>query len=390
MRFQLLANPNARAHVDPNGFSRPDRAPLDFHRKLPGYSPTRLVSAPDLAKRLGVGDVIVKDEAWRLGLPSFKILGASWAVYRAIREELNYDVGQWSTVSELRDLLHPLGKRTLAAATDGNHGRAVARMAKLLGWGAHIFVPSGTVPARIQAIESEGATVTVVNGTYDDAVECSAIAASETTVVISDTSWPGYDVTPRHVIEGYSTLFYEIADQLACKHRAQPSVVVVQAGVGAFAAASVLFFRTSAYTPPPRLIVVEPEDADCVLESVRAGRVVDVPGPHRSVMAGLNCGRPSPLALPLLLQGVDALIAVDDKAAQQAMRALAQANVTAGASGAAGLAGLLAATEEARVEYREVLGLTPEASVLLVNTEGVTDPVLHSRIVGREFLDSPR
>jgi diaminopropionate ammonia-lyase len=382
MRCQLIANPNARARVDLGGFCRPDRAPLYFHRKLPGYAPTPLVAAPHLAERLGVREVIIKDESCRLGLPSFKILGASWAVYKAIVEQWGVEAGVWSNLDELRQRLRPLGKRTLAAATDGNHGRAVARMARLFGWHARIFVPAGTTGARIRAIKSEGATVTVVQGTYDDAVERSASEESATTLVISDTSWPGYERSPQHVIEAYSTIFHEVADKLAREGLAQPSVVAIQAGVGSLAAASVLYFRTGASESPPGLVVVEPENANCVLESARAGRPTQVPGPHRSIMAGLNCGRPSPLAFPLLLQGVDAFVTVDDESAREAMRALAKVSIVAGPSGAAGLAGLLAAAEGDRPEYRQVLGLAPDARVLVINTEGATDPEEYAAIVG--------
>ncbi len=176
-------------------------------------------------------------------------------------------------------VLQPL---SLAAATDGNHGRAVARMARLLGFGAHIFMPVGTVDARIEAIESEGAVVSVVAGDYDDAVACSAEEASATCVVVSDTSWPGYTETPMHVIEGYSTVFFEIDDALARDGIAGPDLVVIPIGVGALAAAAVSHFRRSeagGSTSPIVLAGVEPSDAVCVLESVSRGRSRTCPAP---------------------------------------------------------------------------------------------------------------
>ncbi len=145
------------------------REPLALHRRLPGYAPTPLVDVPSLAKEYGVGRVLVKDESSRLGLPAFKMLGASWATYRALVDRLGHEP-EWNTVEELAREMATLQPLNLAAATDGNHGRAVARMARLLGFGAHIFMPAGTVDARIEAIESEGATVSVVAGDYDDAV----------------------------------------------------------------------------------------------------------------------------------------------------------------------------------------------------------------------------
>ena len=154
------------------------RAPLTVHTRLPGYQPTPLVETPGLADALGVGRVLVKVEAHRLGLPAFKMLGASWATYRAVVDRLGSEP-EWTTVDELADAVEPLRPLTLAAATDGNHGRAVAAMARLLGFDARIFVPSDMVAARIAGIEREGATVEIVDGTYDDAVARSAAAAGD-------------------------------------------------------------------------------------------------------------------------------------------------------------------------------------------------------------------
>src|SRR5918997_1568268 len=215
----------------------PTREPLAFHRRLPGYGPTPLVELPGIARRLGVGRVWLKDESARLGLPPFKILGASWAVYRRLAELLGREPA-WGTLEELRAELAPLGRLTLAAASDGNHGRAVARMAALLDYRAHILVPAGIAQARIDAIAGEGATVTVVEGSYDDAVEQAAAMADERTLVISDTSWPGYEQVPRWVVEGYSTLFNEADDQVAEQGVAPFTHAVVQVGVGALAAAA--------------------------------------------------------------------------------------------------------------------------------------------------------
>jgi len=380
---RLYLNPAAQPSVDLVGFGPADRTPLAYHRKLPGYAATPLVDLSRIADRLGVGRVLVKDESERLGLPSYKILGASWAVYREVRAQLEPDLQEWSSVEDLAAQLQPYGARRLVAATDGNHGRAVARMARLLDWSATIFVPAGTVEARTSAIESEGADVVVVQGTYDEAVELAAKEADERTLVISDTAWPGYERVPRWVVEGYSTLFDEADDQLA-EHQLAATHVVVQVGVGALAAAAVRRYRTAssaaAGTRPVTMLGVEPADAACVLASLEAGRLVDVPGPHRSIMAGLNCGRPSPLAWPLIRDGLHAALAVEDERAREGMRLLAAGGVVAGESGAAGLAGLLALTDEHPQQARR-LGLDGQAVVLLVNTEGATDPEAYRRIV---------
>src|ERR671918_877626 len=231
-----------RIHWNPQATSdapgpAPDRAPLDYHRRLPGYEASPLRDAPSLAAELDLGRVWVKDESSRLGLPSFKILGASWGVYRALEENIG-GFEEWSRLDELAAQLAPHRPLTLAAAPDGNHGRAVARMAQLLGLEARIFVPAGTAPARIEGIESEGASCEVVDGSYDDAVARSAEEASSNCLVISDTSWPGYEAVPMWVIDGYSTVFFEISDELAERDEIGPDLVVVQMGVGALGAAA--------------------------------------------------------------------------------------------------------------------------------------------------------
>jgi len=186
---------------------------------------------------LGVGQVLLKDESSRLGLPAFKILGASWAIYRALELRIGTTLEPWQTLADLAKRLAPLRPLTLSAATDGNHGRAVAHMARLLGFESRIYVPAGTAQARIDAIASEGARVEVVDGTYDEAVARSALDASERCLVISDTSWPGYEEVPCWVIDGYSTIFWEVDDELARLGQEDPQLVIVQVGVGALAAA---------------------------------------------------------------------------------------------------------------------------------------------------------
>jgi diaminopropionate ammonia-lyase len=383
MSFEYYFNPAAQPMLkdDP-----PTREPLTFHARLPGYAPTPLVAAPALAERLGVGRVWVKDESARLGLPAFKILGASWAVYRALAARLG-DVGDWDTLAALRARLSPLGHLTLVAATDGNHGRAVARMAALLGYGAHILVPAGTAQARIDAIAGEGAAVTVVDGSYDDAIARSAEEVSPTRLVISDTSWPGYEEVPRWVIDGYSTILWEVDDELARQGEAPPDLVLVQMGVGAFASAVTRHYRRPETRVTPRIAGVEPDTAACVLASLRAGAMIEVPGPHPSIMAGLNCGLPSLIAWPALRGGLDAAMAIPDDMARAAMRDLANANIVAGETGAAGLGGLDALlTGPGADERRAQLGITSATRVLLFSTEGATDPAAYAAIVGRSVV----
>lgn len=362
--------------------SAPDEkapSPIGFHRRLPGYEPTPIVALTGLAHRLDVGQITAKIETTRLGLPAFKILGASWAIYRELCRRVPGLGERWTTLDDLRDAIVPLGPLTFVAATDGNHGRAVAHIARLLGQSAHILVPAGMADARIAAINSEGATVDVIEGSYDDAIAASAELADDRHPVISDTSWEGYQDVPRDVIDGYSTIFAELIDQV----QTPPTHVVIQMGVGALATAAI---AAAGKWQDARVIGVEPDDAACILASLRAGELVETPGPHRSIMAGLNCGLPSPIAWPFLKSGIDLAVAVPDEAAREAMRALAAANIVSGETGAAGLAGLLAlSASDDWPATRDRLRLDATSHVLVIITEGATDPAAWEAITGRNL-----
>jgi diaminopropionate ammonia-lyase len=347
----------------------PTREPLEFHRRLPGYRPTALVDAAHIAAHLGCKRVWVKNETERLGLPAFKIMGASWATYRALRAVLEEQTGgslaEKSTLEELKSALEPIRPLTLTCATDGNHGRAVAHMANLLDLEAHIFVPLDMDQARVAAIESEGAQVTKVDGTYDDAVARSAEQASAKCLVISDTSWPGYVDVPSWVIEGYSSIFWEIEDELAARGEPRPTLVTVQIGVGALAAAVVRHLRQPGINPRPHILGVEPTRAACVLTSMEAGKMTMLPGPYDSIMSGLNAGLPSEVAWPWVARGIDTFVAVDDHRALEAIDLLQQDGIAAGETGAAGLAGVLG--------FRDLTGRDlSDERLLLICTEGWT------------------
>lgn len=365
---RVLRNPHVdRARVTAAGAAAPS-----FHPSMPDFAPTPLRSAPHTAARLGVRSVHLKDESHRLGMPSFKILGASWATCRTVMAHLGEDPGDEPTLAMLKDAVaRSTIALTLVAATDGNHGRGVARMGKLLGLAGIILVPAGTAESRIDAIAGEGAEVRIVDGGYDEAIVASAALADAVHVVISDTSWEGYGDTPRWVIDGYSTLLGEVTSEIDAGHVPEPTVVVAQMGVGAFGAAV-----TRAFAPrPARLLVgVEPTSADCVMVSASVGRILTIPGPQDSIMAGLNCGTPSVVAWDDVLHGFDVFAAVSDLDAEEAMRLLHDDGLAVGESGAAGLAGLIAHGPE--------LGLGADDDVLLFLTEGPTDPASYERIVG--------
>jgi diaminopropionate ammonia-lyase len=358
-------------------------SPAEFHRRLPGYHPTPLHDLNPVSNELKLEQVLVKDETSRFGLPAYKILGASWAIYRSLAARWPDLDHRWKTVDELKAQLKDRETISFAAATDGNHGRAVAHMAAMLGYEAHIIVPANMVKARIAAIESEGATVEVIEGGYGDAVARSAELASDSCLVISDTAWPGYDTVPRWVIEGYSTLFLELAEQT----RFLPSHFFIPMGVGALAAAAIVAARHR--MPPATVIGVEPDQSSCMMQSLKANAPTVVPEPQGSIMSGLIADQPSAVAWPVVRAGLNASITIPDDAARAAMRLLAEQNIIAGETGAASLGGLLGLTQSPdATNLRSRLHLDKRARVLIIVTEGATDPKAWESIVGKKLPKS--
>ena len=323
--MRVFFNPSVKHNLPGE---EPSKAPLDFHKRLSGYAPTPIIPMDQLARKLGVGRVWVKDESNRYGLPSFKILGAWWAVYRLLVERFGRSMESWDSLQELKVKLEPMRPLSLVAATDGNHGRAVARIASLLGFGAQIFIPAGTVTARVEAIVSEGAQVTLVEGAYEDALEAAFNQQDSRNILLQDITWPGYEVVPRWAVEGYSTIFWEVDDALKAWGE-EADLVVAQMGGGAFAAAAVRHYRRGLRNPP-RIVAIEPECAASTLASMEAGHIVSVSGPHHSIMSGLNCGTVSAVAWPVLKSGIDCFVSIGDDKVREATRYLAAGGLIAG------------------------------------------------------------
>ncbi|KAA9104795.1 diaminopropionate ammonia-lyase [Microbacterium rhizomatis] len=335
----------------------------DFHRSLPGYAPTPLTPVADLATELGVGAVFVKDESDRLGLPAFKILGASYAISRAVSARL----GRPSAAYPLDELRARIAGSTvsLVAATDGNHGRAVARVAHLLGISAAIYVPTEVSEAAKDAIRAEGAHLVELAVPYDAVVVHAAAVSGGDAVLIQDTSWEDYRDIPQWIVAGYDTLLAEVDEQLENAGCDRVDLVVVPAGVGSFAQAVVAHYRTNGHRPA--LMVVEPDTAASVTSSLNTGQICPVPTGD-TVMTGLNCGTVSEIAWPVLSSGLDASVTVTDRDALDAMNALDAFGIDAGPCGAATLAG--ARRVLADPERRTQLGVGNDAVVVLLNTEG--------------------
>ena len=361
----LLKQPTPLAESSLTGF------PLDFHRRLPGYAVTALVDAPLLADRLGVGQVLVKDETRRFGLPSFKVLGASWATYASLRKRLGPLTDGSLTLQDLRTWARPARPLTLIAATDGNHGRAVARVATWFGLSARIYIPIFVSEDRRRAIQNEGAELVVIDGNYDAAVDAALNAAQQSrTLLISDTGRVPSDAMSLLVTAGYTTVFLEAEEQLRRSGKDGIDAIGVQAGVGGLASAATIWARQIRYTQPSHVIVTEPENAACVFTALAAGEPTVISASQDTAMAVLQCGTVSQSAFPTLNAGVSCCLAIEDEWALAAVTELSSSGVETGPSGATGLAGLMAAFAGTfAAPVRQHLGLGPRSRLLFVTTE---------------------
>jgi len=355
-------------------------------RRWPGHAETPLHHLRGLAMRLGVAVLHYKDEGARFGLKSFKALGGAYAVFRLLKKTVEARNGGQPVNSRqliagtCRDVVQTV---TVTCATDGNHGRSVAWGARLFGCRCVIYVHESVSEGRCAAIAQYGAEVIRVPGNYDDSVRHAADEARKNGwTVVSDTTYEGYREIPIDVMHGYGVMSREIVRALVDK---PPTHVFVQAGVGALAASVCAAFWLAWEARRPELVIVEPAQADCYFQSGVAGRPVAVTGDLDTVMAGLACGEVSPLAWEIVDAGASAYAVVEDRFALEAMRTLASPApgdpaIVAGETGASGLAALLAA--EGHEEIWRALGLDAGSRVLLIGSEGDTDPEIYRQIVG--------
>ncbi len=348
------------------------------------HAPTPLHALPALAAELGVGTIHIKDEGSRLGLGSFKALGGSYAVIRLVLEEAGRRLGRPVDIAELHtpEVRAVAAGMTVACATDGNHGRSVAQGAQLVGARAAIFVHSGVSNERVAAIARFGAQMIRVEGTYDDSVaEAARVAAERGWIVVSDTSWPGYERIPGLVMQGYTAMVREALRQLP----EPPTHVFVQAGVGGVAAAAAGHLALVLGDRRPTFVVVEPARAACLFETARAGRPVKIEHGEPTVMAMLECYEPSLVAWRVLSRLADGFMTVDEDDAVAVMNRLARPvgndpAIVAGESGGAGLAGLIRAAADSAI--RSALHLDDASRAFVINTEGATDPARYADLVG--------
>ncbi|MDD2564160.1 MAG: diaminopropionate ammonia-lyase [Salinivirgaceae bacterium] len=348
---------------------------LEFHATLQGYKPTPLIHLPELSKKHNVGNIYIKDESHRFGLNAFKVLGASYAIHQLLAKNPESE--------------------TFCTATDGNHGRAVAWSAKKFGKKAVIYVPDDTTAQRIKVIENEGAKVIQIDGNYDDACqEAEKTSKANNWILVQDMAWEGYEEIPALIMAGYLTLFKELEENLHTSSDSNVDIVFLQAGVGSMAGAGVYYYLNKYGANRPKIVIVEPKEADGILLSFQNNKLSTSVGNSTTIMAGLNCGTPSLGAWGLLKNGTDYSIRIKDKYAKQAIRELyfptgSDKRIISGESGVGGVAGFLAIMNDVDFQtVKESLDIGSKTNILFISTEGDTDKKVFDQIINDNKIDN--
>jgi len=359
-------------------------AAIEVISQWPGYSATPLYSLDHLAKDIGVAKIWYKDESQRFHLKSFKALGGAYAVARQLQAKVAEVTGERPSVQDLLDrkfddIVHQV---VITCATDGNHGRSVAWGCQMFGCQCVIYIHRDVSEGRKQAKEAFGAKVVRITGNYDESVRHADREAKQLDrIVVSDTSYEGYMEIPKDVALGYTVLLAESVEQMGNKI---PTHVFIQGGVGGVASAVCAYFWELWGEQRPRLIIVEPEKANCLQESARAGSPVVVKGDHDTLMAGLACGEVSALAWEILSIGANDFLTVNEEAVPLTMQLLARGfegdpPIEAGESAVAGIAALISAQNNRK--HAQALGLDENSRIFILGTEGATDPELYQQLI---------
>lgn len=356
----------------------------NFHKSFPQYEVTPLTRLPRLAEYLGLKRLYVKDESYRFGLNAFKVLGGSYAIARYIAQQTGKDVSEIPyDVLTSEKLREEFGQAAFFTATDGNHGRGVAWAANKLGQKCTVRMPKGSTQTRLNNIAKENATVTIEDLNYDECVRMAAKEAENTEhgVIIQDTAWEGYEEIPTWIMQGYGTLALEADRQLA-EDGCRPTHIFIQAGVGSLAGAVIGFFANRFKENPPVMVVCEANAADCLYRSAmqKDGSRVDVTGDMFTIMAGLACGEANTVSWDILRNHADAFVSCPDWVSANGTRIYAaplkgDPQVISGESGSVTM-GLVHAlmTKPEYKDLKDALKLDENSEVLLVSSEGDTDP----------------
>jgi diaminopropionate ammonia-lyase len=388
------ANPQARPELEYSSEQRDILSVANSQQAIkdisqwPGYSVTPLHELNAISAEIGVNKFWYKDESQRFGLKSFKALGGAYAVARQLQIEIANRYGKNPTISELLngEWKSEVAEIVVSCATDGNHGRSVAWGAQMFGCGCVIYIHRDVSEGRKQAMEAFGAEVVRITGNYDESVRLAdSEAKAQNRVIVSDTSYEGYMEIPKDVALGYTVMLAEIVEQLDGEI---PTHVFVQGGVGGLASAVCGYFWDLWGADRPRFVIVEPEQANCLQKSAQAGKPIVVTGDLETLMAGLACGEVSSLAWTILQNGADDFMTLSEEAIPQAMRMLASGEQTevaieGGESAVPGFAAAIIAKRDPN--FAEKLNLTQDSRVLVIGTEGATDPDLYQQIIDNKI-----
>ena len=389
-RMELVLRDGHRPAADLKDFSVAEaKKAHDFHAGFAQYSQTPLTSLPGLAKALGVESIQVKDESYRFGLNAFKVLGGSYALGRYIAKTLGENIENLPANRILSDeVREKLGQLTFVTATDGNHGRGVAWTANQLGQKSVVYMPKGSAQERLDNIRAEGADASITDMNYDDTVRLADKHAREYGwVMVQDTAWEGYTDIPLWIMQGYTTMGYEMMSQL----EERPTHLFLQAGVGSMAGAMAGFFAGLYGENRPKIIIVEPNRADCLFRTAKAndGTLHSVTGDMNTIMAGLACGEPCSIGWKVLESVADGFLSVPESVAADGMRILASpcrgdSPIVSGESGAAafGAAANILLDQEL-ADMKQQLGLDAHSRLLFISTEGDTDRENYRNVVWR-------
>ena len=392
--FELVLRAHQGEQSDLSAFTSEEAVKAhSFHTGFAQYSQTPLTSLPNLAKALGVNSIHVKDESYRFGLNAFKVLGGSYALGRFIAKTLELPIEELPAQKILSpEVREKLGQLTFITATDGNHGRGVAWTATQLGQKSVVYMPKGSAVERLENIRAAGADASITDLNYDDAVRLADKHARENGwVMVQDTAWEGYTDIPLWIMQGYTTMGYEIVHQLEAAGEDAPTHVFLQAGVGSMAGAMTGFFAAYYGEDRPFITIVEPKLADCLFRTAKAddGTLHNVTGDMNTIMAGLACGEPCSLGWDILKNHADAFLSVPESAAADGMRILAapakgDSPIVSGESGAAAFgAAANILLDDALAHLKEALGLNQNSRLLFISTEGDTDRENYRNVVWR-------
>lgn len=390
--MDILYGDSAQKCWIPENFgTKAAQAAKGFHCKFAGYSATPLVRLSGLAEKVGVKDIFIKDESRRFSLNAFKGLGGSYAMFRILCRRLGLNPAE-ATLEDLQreDVRAEVQKVVFVTATDGNHGRGVSWAGGIFGCQVHVYMPAGSVEVRAEAIRKVGpADVTITDMNYDDTVQFAKEQSEKYGwYLIQDTAWDGYEEIPTWIIQGYLTMASEAVEQMADCQRV-PTHVFLQAGVGAMAGGVLGYLANYFGDQKPIVAVVEPEAANCVYRSAKAadGKAHSVEGDPVTIMAGLNCGTPCKVTWPILRDYAEFYISCPDYVAAHGMRVYANpvgadCAVVSGESGAATMGAFhLIASRQELAEIKKVMSITSDSVILLLNTEGDTDPEGYRSVV---------